>query len=424
MEKSDIQGATGVSSFLKFMFPIIKVPTNYVAEQSSYAIGGFKAGTTLVKAALSLKNGIKDLTPQQKDNVMRAFKKQSIGIAIALLGYYNPQAIGGYYTGKRKEGDLEAGDIVVFGVKLPHWAAHTPLLEMLQVGATIRRAMDAKDEKSKYKGEWTKFGEGAFDAAIESVKKIPFFGTGERVAEAFGDETATKKYLFGMAQSIIEPQAIKNVAEFFDKEEGGEKIKREPKTFAETLKTGIPGLREQVPIKKTYSFLQEKDYEDKDFKVLKDNGITVGIGKRTAINVGFSKEHPDGHMTEEEYDKYYEEANNYIKNGGVITDEEGKENVIPSLKQFLNTQADLTLSDIFREEVSSQSSLVKDLPTSPISIVKDNKKIEAKGLDNPLQDAINMYMSDVFKAVKEKMKLNPKTYKSKLSLEYKEFNKD
>jgi hypothetical protein len=68
--------------------------------------------------------------------------------------------------------------------------------------------------------------------------------------------------------------------------------------------------------------------------------------------------------------------------------------------------------------------LVKDLPTSPISIEKNGEKIEAKGLDNPLQDAINMYMSDVFKAVKEKMKLNPKTYKSKLNLEYKEFNKD
>lgn len=423
LEKSDIQGATGASSFLKFMFPIIKVPTNYVAEQSSYAIGGFKAGTTLVNAALAVEKGIKNLTPQQKDNVMRALKKQTIGIAIALLGYYNSDAIGGYYTGKRKEGDLEAGDITVFGVKLPHWASHTPLLEMLQVGATIRRAMDDKSEKSKYKKEWTKFGEGAFDAAIESVKKIPFFGTGERVAAAFGDETATRNYLSGMAQSIIEPQALKNVAEFLDKEEG-EKVKRDPKTFVETLKTGIPGLREQVPIKKTYSFLKEKDYEDKDFKTLKDNGITIGIGKRTSINVGFSKEHPDGHMTEEEYDKYYEEANNYIKNGGVITDQEGNQKTIPSLKEFLNSNADMTLSDIYGDEVSTESSLVKDLPTSPMTIEQGGKKIEAKGLDNPLQDAIDAYKSDVFKAVKEKMKLAPKTYKSKLNLEYKEFNKD
>jgi hypothetical protein len=423
-EKSDVQGMPTVANLFKFLFPIIKVPTNYVAEQSSYAIGGFKAGTTLVKAALSLENGIKDLTPQQKDNVMRALKKQTIGIAIALLGYYNPEAIGGYYTGKRKENDLEAGDIVVFGVKLPHWASHTPLLEMLQVGATIRRAMDAKDEKSKYKGEWAKFGEGAFDAAIETVKKIPFVSGGERIADAWGDENKLSKFASGLAQSIIEPQALKNAAEFFDKEEGGEKVKREPKTFVETLKTGIPGLREQVPIKKTYSFLKEKDYEDKDFKVLKDNGITVGIGKRTAINVGFSKDHPDGHMTEEEYDKYYEEANNYIKNGGVVTDQEGNQKTIPSLKEFLNSNADMTLSDIYGDEVSTESSLVKDLPTSPMTIEQGGKKIEAKGLDNPLQDAIDAYKSDVFKAVKEKMKLAPKTYKSKLNLEYKEFNKD
>jgi len=217
---------------LKFIFPIIKVPTNYVAEESSYILGGFKA-------LYALRKGISELKPEEKDYVMRALKKQSIGAAFLLLGYFNPQAVGGYYSGKRKRGDLEAGDLRVMGVSMPHWMLHTPLLEAIQFGATVRRARDKARPKDLE--AWT----GLLPAGKGVVNQVPFFGTGQQLDRATDSWKNFRKYVYGQAQGVIEPQLIKEAAEWTDYE-NGKAVKRDPQTFLEYLKTGIPVVREEV----------------------------------------------------------------------------------------------------------------------------------------------------------------------------------
>ncbi len=227
-----------IAEVFKFLLPIIKVPTNYVAEESSYILGGFKA-------AYALRKGVEKLTPEQKDYVMRALKKQSVGAAFLMLGYFNPQAVGGYYSGKRKRGDLEAGDLRVMGISMPHWMLHTPLLEALQFGATIRRARDKsrpKDVRS-----WT----GTLPAMKGVASQIPFVSTPDQLMRAVRTWDGFVKYVDGQAQSVIEPQLMKEIAEWTDYK-NGKAVKRDPKTFMEFLKTGVPGLREEVKAKKPH----------------------------------------------------------------------------------------------------------------------------------------------------------------------------
>ena len=285
-----------LASGLKFMFPIIKVPTNYVAEESSYMIGG-------LKALYALRNGVKDLTPDQKDYFMRALKKQSIGIAFMFLGYANPNVFGGYYSGKRKEDELEAGDIQLFGKDVPHWMTHTPLLEMLQVGATMRRAHDAGiqkgEEPSKLSGVGTIFK--------GQLGQVPFYTGAQRAIRAFDSQNVDNfgKWIFGMAESITTPQLIQNIADWSDTKEG-EKVKRTPDGFLEQLKSGVPGLRQTI--KEDIGSYSDKEYQSFDY--LTNKGIKIpDIGKKSTYKVNTES----GIMSDEEYAKFVPLVKKYAK---------------------------------------------------------------------------------------------------------------
>jgi len=301
LEKSKIQGAKEVANALKFIFPIVKVPTNYVAEASSYMIGS-------VKALYALKNGVSKMTPEQKDYFMRALKKQSIGAAFMFLGYLNPQALGGYYSGKRKEGDLEAGEIELFGKKLPHWMSHSPLLEMLQVGATIRRSSDAEvlkgNEPSIVKGIPTVFK--------NVIKEIPLFGGAARIEESFQNGDKFTDYLAGLGTGIGEPQLLQNISDWTDTEEG-KSIKRLPSGIVEKFMEGTP-LRNRLEAKK--ELFTKEEMQDENFNLLQEKGVEIPfIRERRKIKVIQDESHPDGIMSKEEYDTYAEKLNKNVKSG-------------------------------------------------------------------------------------------------------------
>ena len=241
VRKLESMGGVGkpVAETLKFMLPIVKVPTNYVAEEASYILGG-------VKALYALRKGVSKLSADEADYVMRALKKQSIGLGFMMLGYARPDAVGGYYTGPRRKDDLESGSLKVFDIDMPHWALHTPLLEALQFGATLRRQRDKAGRR--YHGRDLNMFTGVSEAMIGVEKQVPFSRVTEDLIRIKNIESFTK-YVQGQAQSVIEPQLIKEIAEFSDYK-NGKLTKRDAKTFVDKLKTGIPGLRQQVKPKK------------------------------------------------------------------------------------------------------------------------------------------------------------------------------
>jgi hypothetical protein len=309
MDKSGSPMSKPLAGFLQFAFPIVKVPTNYVIEESSYAVG-------ILKAGLMLKKGFSKLTADDKDYIMRALKKQSIGAAFMYMGYCNPDMFGGYYSGKRKDEDLEAGDVVAFGVHLPHWMMHSPLIEMLQLGATIRRSSDTEVQKGK-EPSVTKGIPTAFKGVI---KQVPFFGGGERISQALENEKSLAGYTAELLSSVAVPQAVQNISDWTDLNGEGEVTKRLPSTQGFTPSTFTETIMEKTPFRKGLEskkeLFEKDDLETPNFKLLQDKGVEIPfIRERLKIKVVQDDAHPNGVMTKEEYDTYAEELKKGIEKG-------------------------------------------------------------------------------------------------------------
>lgn len=229
-----------ISTTLRTLLPIVKVPTNIVAETFETATG-FVTGS--IKLAVALRKGLENLPPEQSDVIARELKKGSLGAAVIALGYFNADKVGGYYQQgeKRKPTDAKAGSILVFGHNVPSFLLHNPLLETLQLGATIRRVAEAK-----VKGAKNGLATGVWTGALGLTEELPFVRTPIELAKVFDPKERT--YAEGeLAKSFLVPQALDYVARETDTKANGEPQKRKPATVLQHVETGIPGLRQTVP---------------------------------------------------------------------------------------------------------------------------------------------------------------------------------
>lgn len=222
LERGGKVGETAATG-LKIILPIVKVPTNYVGEVTSYT-GGYAKALPLIGKALF--KGVDSLTPEQSDYVMRNLKKGSLGAAMIALGYFNAGAIGGYYQRgeKREEGDVKAGGLKLFGVDMPRWMVHTPLLECLQVGATLKRVQDTYESKGKEEG-MTAAGLAVTKGLVEEV---PFARSPEEALRALSGPKEAEKYAKDLGESFINPQLTQELGlKIFEEEKKEQKITRE-----------------------------------------------------------------------------------------------------------------------------------------------------------------------------------------------------
>jgi hypothetical protein len=247
----------------RFIFPVTKVAPNIVTETLNISAGSLTATARLLHAALT--KGLDELTPDEADQILRGYKKQGIGVAIAIIGAILAAKglleIGGYYIRgeKRKPGEVQAGRIRVAGIDIPVWATHTPYFEQLQIGATLYRVSQAYRHKGK-DDEAT--GAALYHAGLGLAEEIPFYEEPIRAAKATEGYEGGKKYVGDLARGFIVPPDVQRAARVFDpskptstfekaKEMTGfktaEPVKRTPKTIFQNLETGIPGLRKNVP---------------------------------------------------------------------------------------------------------------------------------------------------------------------------------
>lgn len=234
-------GGKAIGTAARVALPIVKVPTNIVAETIEYATG---LATGSVKLANAFRNGIDDLTPEQADIIMRELKKGSLGAAVLLLGYFNPKKVGGYYQPgeKRKASDVPVGQIRVFGENVPSFLLHNPLLETAQLGATVRRVADAK-----LKGQSQGTGTGLWAGLMGLVEQIPFAREAVESGKIIGGGPEGRYAAGEEAKSVVVPALVQAVATATDKDRHGNPVKRKPSTVAEHIESGIPGLREKLP---------------------------------------------------------------------------------------------------------------------------------------------------------------------------------
>lgn len=236
-------GWAGLGRAMRILLPIIKVPTNIALEAGLYA-GGIPIG--LFKLAKAWKAGIDNVSDEESEAIHRALKKGSLGSALMLMGFFNPQMFGGYYQKgiKRKDNEAEYGGMQINGENIPKWLLHSPAFEVLQMGATARRVAD-----SRFHGQQRGLSSGALAGAIGLASEVPFVSEMLRTGDLESPE-GRSKYFGELAKAQVIPAALDQLARHQDHTSSGKPIKREPRNFTEVLKSGVPGLREQVPAKK------------------------------------------------------------------------------------------------------------------------------------------------------------------------------
>jgi hypothetical protein len=241
MRASDnpIANATGIAA--KLLLPVVRVPTNLAFEVAQHAFG---LGTGSILATRAWMKGVENLKPHEAEAVMRNLKKGSIGAAALLVGYLNPTVFGGYYSGKRDDKDVQAGGMRLFGKEVPSWLLHNPLMEALQMGATVRRASEKLYHQTP-QGDAVGIGQGL----AGWVEEIPFAREPVELAKAISPDPQERGRFFGsMARSFAVPQLVQWLAGQMDKNpRTGQPVKRKPQGVIQNVQMGLPGLRQQVP---------------------------------------------------------------------------------------------------------------------------------------------------------------------------------
>jgi broad specificity phosphatase PhoE len=252
MEKT---GDTGklVATIGQWLIPFVKVPTNILAETVSHVAGPEIALGKIISHSLG--KGLKNISQEEAESIMRNLKKGTIGHVALMAGYLNPQSFGGYYQkdDKRKPGDVKPGDLRIGDTDVPAWALEAPLFQAMQLGATVRRIKD-----TMVKGEEKGIGEGVWGGAMGLMSHEPLLDEPSRLMEAFGS-AKNRGYFFGeLAKSTLVPAMIDYAAKATDPADKNSIIrkiiepenKRSPQTVKEHVESAIPGLRENVGEKK------------------------------------------------------------------------------------------------------------------------------------------------------------------------------
>jgi len=256
LQSSDRLDAKAMATVMKVLFPVVRVPTNYLAETSSYSPIGFaKAATTL------LRKGIKDLSPEDADYVMRNLKKGLIGTAAMGIGAGLSHNFGGFYTqgNYSTPQDMKAGEIKVFGVNVPRLFLHHPLIEAMQAGATFAHLHNERQE-----GKLSSL----FDTSIALSEEQPFIG--ETIRNVHALEKDKRAPAAGqLVGGLVTPPGLRRIANILDPKtptsvmmkllqtgglQSADPMYRPPKTFGEGFESGLPSFipyinRKNIPAK-------------------------------------------------------------------------------------------------------------------------------------------------------------------------------
>lgn len=252
-----------------FIFPVVKVAPNFVYEAASYTpFGGFKAavqGRGLIKAKLegaeAFQKALKKLTPDEADYIMRNTSKATLGTALLTLGFFMGKSIGGYYSREdakdKNRNAPDFGGMTIDGWKVPKALLHTPSVETLQMGATIRHIYDkARQEKH---GVGASLGIGVAAGGVKSAEglaeEIPFLDQPFRLAEDIKRVGLPRAALKQVTTGFIPPDVQKTSrtgipltgGKLGDLDRRGEPVKRAPSTAWQDVKNVTPVLRRSVP---------------------------------------------------------------------------------------------------------------------------------------------------------------------------------
>lgn len=264
-------GAKYAALAAKTELPIVKVPLNVVAEASN-AITGLLTGSA--RAAWAYHKGLENLKPAEADSIMRNLKKGLIGSALLLLGFYKHKDIGGSYVqgqpgGSSNKTGLKPGEIRITGFggqqtvpagykpsefTIPAGSLHGPYADVVNMGGTIGNLVGTRMAKNQP----DKMGLGAatMASAVGLLDGVPFVRETTTLGH-YLDPRQQGNALAEKAASVVVPGAVTYAAQAFDKQGNKSPLNftapsnvRQPKGLLQNIEADIPGLREQVPLKR------------------------------------------------------------------------------------------------------------------------------------------------------------------------------
>lgn len=234
-----------LSTALKTEMPVMKAPTNVVLEASEI-IAGLPIGGA--RAAWAYAHGIEDLTPVERDSIIRMIAKGAIGLAIMALYFYKHDQVefGGFYQSgeKRTPDDVPAGGARIGGIggtTIPASLLHNPFMAAGQFAASIARVAPTRLRKSDE--DPVGYGSALMAASFGLLDETPLLGAPHRDYQQLSDPKQRDEFLAKKASSLLVPGMVQWVAKATDDD-----VARKPVGLIQHIKADIPGLRKDVPV--------------------------------------------------------------------------------------------------------------------------------------------------------------------------------
>jgi hypothetical protein len=248
--KSTLRGKLA-SLPVKTIMPIVRIPTN-IALETGRMVGGVPwVGTKLAVREIGRLVGkpFEELTPQEHDIMAKQLIHGSVGLAMFLYGALNPEAVGGFFRKERGDHNTDPDEFNLLGVHVSGLMgkvlSHAPPFLAMEMGATMRQIMG--EAKMKGDGMAMRITEGMAGAALGMFQKLPLIDAVNEIANVVEGGKQATQYADNIARDILEPQILQSVAKYTDPawKQG---LSRQPEGLKETMESGIPGLRENVPL--------------------------------------------------------------------------------------------------------------------------------------------------------------------------------
>lgn len=310
------------ASVMRFLLPIVKVPTNIAIETYHHTpVSGLVAVKDMFKI---MRGGVETFrdNPDAVEDVQRRLRKGQIGLALLLIGWYAYDKFGGFYEKgeKRQPGEPQFGEAMIGGVHIPKWALHAPFFETMQLGSTMRRAVN----ESLHKHGKADYTSGAWAGVKGIAEELPFVGESARINEAFESDKSRNRYFSDVIRSSLIPAFSDWVARRSDVEappNAGfmEKLmsptmKRDtvdeesfPHSVWQGIKSSIPMARQTLPARPSHPFGLSVEVP----KVLQQYASNGNAMPSIPNRADF--EHNYGKITDPKWERYVNERGRIIQ---------------------------------------------------------------------------------------------------------------
>ena len=245
------------AKILRFLLPIVRVPTNIAGETLSMSGGGLISGT--FKTARIMGKSLDMVSQVEKASIVRSYKKGMIGAGLFATGFLLKDHFGRPYDPHHpaNQGEPHEGEAQLFGVRIPKWMMHAPPVLTMQAGADTAHLLEDKFKKNGQLIPGKNLAT-AYGIAIQHVlREVPFVKEVSTLDSLLGggwDSNPSKE--LGKQLVGVVPQALQNVAKWTDTHDNdtggwpwGYPVQRSPQNPLQQLEMTVPGLRQQVPLK-------------------------------------------------------------------------------------------------------------------------------------------------------------------------------